>query len=85
MAGKTFTCGICGNEVSKRKSIIFKDKGRVCRTHQEVLDYQEEVEKERIIKIKADEAMKQASNVLNQITIVAGIRAGAFQLGIDAM
>ena len=35
MAGKTFSCCICGNEVSKRKSFAMPDGGRACETHPE--------------------------------------------------
>lgn len=32
---KTVTCAICGEQVSKRKSLAYKD-GRACRVHDEV-------------------------------------------------
>lgn len=35
MPPKTFTCVICNQEVSKRKSLAFSD-GRACRDHEEV-------------------------------------------------
>lgn len=55
---KTFTCVICGEEVSKRKSFAFEN-GRACKTHQEAADAtQERLDKEqadREAKAKAQE------------------------------
>lgn len=37
-------CNICGKEVTKRKSLAFKD-GRACRDHEEIIKIQEEQKK----------------------------------------
>lgn len=41
MPAKTVVCNICGDEVSKRKSLAFGD-GRACRQHDEVVQALEE-------------------------------------------
>ena len=58
MPPKTFTCVVCSNEVSKRKSLAF-GKGRACRDHEEVQaaikQAEEQAEAEKLAK-NADEA-----------------------------
>ena len=62
---KSVTCTICGNSISKRKSIMI-DKGRVCRSHQEVNDY--------FNKIKEDELTKRADKKMQIIMAVSFVR-----------
>jgi len=45
MPQKTFTCVVCNNEVSKRKSLAFSD-GRACRDHEEVQEMVRQVEEQ---------------------------------------
>jgi len=59
MSSKTFTCVICGEEVSKRKSLSFKD-GRACRHHEELQKALKEAEEEKLWK-KAEENMRVIS------------------------
>lgn len=43
MSAKTYTCNICGTQVSKRKSYAYKD-GRACSTHAAVVKEREDRE-----------------------------------------
>lgn len=48
MPGKMFQCTICGNQVSKRKSLAVDDKGgRACKHHEEAQKVKNEKEKKR--------------------------------------
>lgn len=65
-----FKCTICGNMVSKRKSLVWGD-GRACRTHDQVVNSIKK-EHERLSQTKiSDEAMRN----LNLISAVSFIRS----------
>jgi len=62
---KTVECVICKEEVTKRKTLVYKD-GRACREHQEVQDAvleQKLKEEQDIMWAKADQAMRRISAV----------------------
>lgn len=61
MAGKEYTCVICGETVSKRKSTAYKD-GRACKTHteaQEALNASQAKETKRMRKMTYETACKE--------------------------
>lgn len=62
---KEIICNICGETVTKRKSLAFKD-GRACREHQEVVD----MVKSRI----REEDMKKIDEKMSLISAVSMVR-----------
>ena len=66
MAGKVVSCIICGDEVSKRKSLAFGE-GRACRSHQEVIDMVEAKEEE----FRSEQLNKQITVSMMALHIIA--------------
>jgi len=59
---KYVTCSVCGNTISKRKSLSIGDNKRSCRDHQEVKDYIEK-QKNEILAKQANEEIEVMSAV----------------------
>ncbi len=69
---KTVTCVICGQEVSKRKSLAYSD-GRACRDHEDVIKMVQEIKNSKAQK-RLDEKIKSSSWEWTKILIVEQYR-----------
>ena len=74
MPPKTYKCMICGEEVSKRKSLFMGSlnggEGRACRKHQEVIDLLKNHQEEMEIK----ETIEKAGRIMRVISGAAFVR-----------
>ena len=48
MGFQTYTCAICGASVTKRTSLFVEGKGRICRTHDELKQVQNDIKMNRL-------------------------------------
>jgi len=80
MPPKTFTCKICGKEVSKRKSWAYEG-GRACREHEEV-QAAKELERQAQEKKISDEETNKAVEEMQVVSMTAAIRTAHTLHGI---
>lgn len=69
MPPKTITCCICGKEISKRKSLQFRD-GRACRDHQEVIEVVEKNKKE----LEDIETIRKVNETMQVLALTCQVR-----------
>ena len=76
MPVKTFKCVLCGDEISRRKSLLIKIEGvegRACRKHQEVINMINEQKKE-FENQKEETMLSKANSFMKVITMTSFIR-----------
>ena len=90
MPPKMVTCALCGQEVSKRKSLSLKalglGEGRACREHPQVQELVQALEEKREIQWQEDEtnrAMAETMRKLRVMSCVSLIRVGYSIRGVD--
>ena len=82
MSFPTIKCAICGQESSKRSTLLIEPYGRICRSHPEVEQYKVKLA-EIAAKAAEDKQLAKAMQTLQVISIVEGIRMMSYMKGLS--